>query len=118
MPQLERVDHVHIHVHQREAAVSWYRDVMGFEPVAALAVWAVDGGPLTIGKGDVHLALFEGRAVQQTTVAFSVTAEDYQHWKVHLGEQGVPFSEVDHDLSWSIYFKDPDGNPYEITCYE
>ena len=24
----------------------------------------------------------------------------------------------DHEVSWSLYFSDPDGNPYEITCYE
>jgi sugar lactone lactonase YvrE len=24
----------------------------------------------------------------------------------------------DHQVSWSLYFSDPDGNPYEITSYE
>jgi catechol-2,3-dioxygenase len=24
----------------------------------------------------------------------------------------------DHDLSVSLYFHDPDGNPFEITTYE
>jgi catechol-2,3-dioxygenase len=23
----------------------------------------------------------------------------------------------DHQVSWSLYFSDPDGNPYEITSY-
>jgi catechol-2,3-dioxygenase len=25
---------------------------------------------------------------------------------------------VDHDKSWSIYFNDPYGNPFEITTYD
>ena len=25
---------------------------------------------------------------------------------------------VDHDLSYSIYFDDPDGNKLELTCYD
>ena len=25
---------------------------------------------------------------------------------------------VDHDISFSIYFDDPDGNKLELTCYE
>ena len=24
----------------------------------------------------------------------------------------------DHGLSWSLYFADPDGNPWEITSYQ
>lgn len=25
---------------------------------------------------------------------------------------------VDHDVAWSLYFADSDGNPFEITSYE
>ncbi|MBL8165294.1 MAG: hypothetical protein JNJ61_25145, partial [Anaerolineae bacterium] len=25
---------------------------------------------------------------------------------------------VDHELSWSIYFNDPWGHPFEVTTYE
>ncbi|MBY4893897.1 hypothetical protein KUL25_14150 [Rhodobacteraceae bacterium N5(2021)] len=25
---------------------------------------------------------------------------------------------VDHDPSWSIYFRDPDGNRFEVTTYD
>ena len=25
---------------------------------------------------------------------------------------------VDHDLSYSLYFDDPDGNKLELTCYD
>jgi catechol-2,3-dioxygenase len=31
---------------------------------------------------------------------------------------GGPVKPVDHGLAWSLYFADPDGNPYEITTYD
>ncbi len=34
------------------------------------------------------------------------------------GEQLTARSFVDHDLSWSIYFVDPDGNRFEVTTYD
>ncbi len=29
-----------------------------------------------------------------------------------------PMQPVDHRVAWSLYFSDPDGNPFEITCYD
>ena len=36
------------------------------------------------------------------------------HLSVILGE---PLKAEDHKVSWSIYFNDPDANPFEITSY-
>lgn len=121
-PSLQRVDHIHIYISDRSAAELWYRNVLGFTRVEELAFWAADGGPLTIAdaSGAIHLALFERPAQgRHATIAFAVTAEDFIAWREHLRS----FSELevemeDHDVSWSLYFHDPDGNPYEITCYE
>jgi catechol-2,3-dioxygenase len=90
--------------------------------VKELEFWAAEGGPLTLanGSGEIHLALFE-RPVQRcrSTIAFAVNAENFLAWREHL--RGFPALAVeldDHDVSWSLYFSDPDGNPYEITCYD
>ena len=29
-----------------------------------------------------------------------------------------PVEPEDHQVSWSLYFADPDGNPWEITTYQ
>ena len=118
MPRLTKIDHVHIYVSDRVAAEAWYRQVLGFERVASLAFWAQDGGPLTLANGDAHLALFEHPALKSTTVAFAVDAAAYREWKQQLQAFDVDYTENDHQLSWSIYFSDPDGNPFEITCYD
>ena len=90
--------------------------------MSALESWASDGGPLTIANEaeTVHLALFERPAQPcRSTIAFGVTAREFIAWREHLcaALEAAPNTE-DHQLSWSLYFTDPDGNPCEITTYE
>ena len=121
-PTLDRVDHVHVYVADRAAARQWYASVLGFDPVPELAFWAADGGPLTVSNpsGTIHLALFE-RGVQtcRSTIAFAANAAEFLAWRTHLvAALGQPVVTVDHELSWSMYFSDPDANPFEITSDE
>jgi len=123
-PTLAGFDHVHVLVRDRAAAVRWYLDVMGLTPVPELAVWQADGGPLTLAdaSGRVHIALFEREPVagrSLSVVALATDAAGFAQWREHLTRTlPQPPSFVDHDLSLSLYFRDPDGNPYEITTYE
>jgi catechol-2,3-dioxygenase len=122
VPTLKDVDHIHVYVADRAASEAWYARVMGLTRVAELEFWAPDGGPLTIGNasGSIHLALFE-RPPQEcrSTVALSTTPTEFLAWRKHLAQVFErPIEAVDHEVSWSMYFRDPDGNPYEITSYE
>ena len=122
-PELERVDHIHVFVADRAAAERWYARVLGLERVDALAFWAPEGGPLTLGNasGSIHLALFERPAAAKcrSTIALATSAEGLLAWQRRLGaELGKAPARVDHQVSWSIYFEDPDGNPFEITTYD
>ncbi len=121
-PSLRDIDHIHVFVADREAAEHWYARVLGFHRVSQLESWATGGGPLTIGnaEGTVHLALFERVPESpRSTVAFSVSSGEFVAWIGHLsGALGQDLAAEDHQLSCSLYFKDPDGNPYEITSYE
>lgn len=118
-PIIERVDHIHVFVTDRAAAEKWYAEVLGFKRLAELAFWAPDGGPLTISNADgsVHLALFERPAATcRSVIAFGVSATDFLGWRAHLAEVfGEAVEVFDHQVMWSLYFSDPDGNPYEIT---
>jgi NAD(P)-dependent dehydrogenase (short-subunit alcohol dehydrogenase family)/catechol 2,3-dioxygenase-like lactoylglutathione lyase family enzyme len=121
-PPLVGVDHLHVYVQDRAAAERWYADVLGLHRVESLAGWAADGGPLTLADAAarVHLALFE-RPPQpnRATIALGADADAFIAWRARLARRlGAAPEAVDHELSWSIYFSDPDGNPYEITCYQ
>lgn len=119
MASFSRIDHVHIFVPDQLQAEQWYHKVLGFKRVAGLDNWLTEtGGPLTIENGGVHLALFAAERKNSTIVAFAVDAHNYQSWKTILSENGVAYTEMDHQEAWSIYFYDPYQNPYEITCYD
>jgi catechol-2,3-dioxygenase len=118
-PELQRIDHIHVFVTDRVAAQAWYARVMGLQRIAELVFWSTGGGPLTIGNagGSVHVALFEGPSQRcRSTVAFGVAGAEFLAWRSHLEDVLERRIEpVDHQVSWSLYFADPDGNPFEIT---
>jgi catechol-2,3-dioxygenase len=121
-PALLGVDHIHAFVQDRAAAERWYSRVMGLVRSPGLEFWAVSGGPLTLqdSSNTVHIALFEReRQANRATVALRTSAEGLKAWQAHLSN----FPEIkvkleDHQVALSIYFNDPDGNPYEITTYD
>ena len=118
--EIKGIDHIHLNVKDRSVSEAWYKKVFGFERTESLAFWAKDGGPLTSQNksGSVHLALFASAEIQKATIAFSVTAADLRSCMAHLSSIGISVKPVDHEVSWSIYFSDPDGNPFEVTTYE
>lgn len=121
-PEIEAFDHIHVYVADRAAAEPWYRKVLGFERTQELVGWAAGGGPLTLqnASGSVHIALFERpRERNRTTIALRVNGPQFAQWLAHLRrELDGEVTVEDHELSVSLYFRDLDGNPYEITTYE
>lgn len=120
VPNLDGFDHIHINVADRAKSERWYKRVLGFSRVRELEFWAVGGGPLTLAdtSGKIHLALFESNDAQNATIALKVSSGGLMEWINHLSVNGIEVTPVDHDVSWSVYFKDIDGNPFEITTYE
>ena len=121
-PPLLGFDHIHVFVQDRAAAEAWYERVLGLTRTPELAFWADDGGPLTLQDPDntIHIALFERpHQRNRATVALRVSAEAFTRWRSHLASfPEVSVSIEDHAVALSLYFSDPDGNPYEITTYE
>ena len=121
-PEIQAFDHIHVFVANRALAERWYERVLGFLRSKELEFWAPDGGPLTIQNagGTVHLALFERpRTSNRATIALRCGAQQFGLWLGHLqNELSGGVTVEDHEVSVSLYFKDPDGNPFEITTYE
>ncbi len=133
--QVQQIDHVELFVPDFDAALEWYRKVLGLVPVAKAKLWADEGQPLMISSdgGSTMLALFQGdgpgeRAITgHYLVAFRVDATGFMVFLNHIEQVEVASRHggrlsrddvVDHDLAWSIYFRDPWGNNYEVTSYD
>lgn len=121
---VQRIDHVEVFVRDIAAAARWYAEVLGLEEVCR---W--DPEPVMIGAGDTKLALFlaeapapaagkQPPALRWHRVAWRTNPSGFEAAQEHLRRLGVPFEgPLDHRLSRSLYFHDPDGHPLEITTY-
>jgi catechol 2,3-dioxygenase len=118
------VRHIAFRVRDIEAARQWYSDVLGMEvedefPGQALFVRF---GPyyhhdLAIFQADRDADLPAQNAVGLAHIALLVDSlEGVRQWYHHLKAHGVEVRASDHGVTRSIYFTDPDGNPFEIYC--
>ena len=125
MIEIEGIDHVALSVRDVELSARWYIDVLGFEHRWP-GMW--DGVPTFIGKGNTALALFPSsdsdaantrrRGPGMLHLAFRATRAAFLAAQQDLQGRGIPFSFADHEISHSIYFRDPDGHELEITTYQ
>jgi catechol 2,3-dioxygenase-like lactoylglutathione lyase family enzyme len=124
--QLEGIDHVAVGVRDVERSARWYIEVLGFERFHEDA-W--NGVPTFVGKGDTGIALFPAsadakptqqshREIRMLHLAFRANRENFVAAQRELEKRGIKFELQDHEISHSIYFRDPDGHQLEITTYE
>lgn len=127
------VDHVELFVSDWDDARAWYERVLGYTPDGAFERWwRTDEGPLVLSADGAatKLALFEreratrGASVSPHQVAFRTDADGFLAFRDRLetlgltdrdGDPVTPDDVVDHELSYSVYFTDPDGNWLELT---
>ncbi len=125
MIELQGIDHVALLVRDVEQSARWYIDVLGFEHRWP-GMW--NGVPTFVGKGTTALALFPSagdqavdaatRGLRMLHLAFRTTASGFAAAQQDLQRRDIPFEFQDHEISHSIYFRDPDGHELEITTYE
>lgn len=133
---VDAVDHVELFVSDWEASRAWYEEVLGLIVDPAFEQWWRNRqGPLMLSVGDTatKLALFEkteatrDASVSPNRVAFQTDADGFVSFVDQLeavdvndqsGESVTADDVVDHDLSYSIYFTDLDGNRLELTTNE
>lgn len=125
MFQLEGIDHVALAVRDVNRSTQWYIDVLGFEH-RHRGMWK--GVPVFVAKGATALALFAVGTANPTPrprgsismlhLAFRASREQFLAAQRDLKARDISFKFQDHEISHSIYFRDPDGHELEITTYE
>lgn len=126
MFQINALDHVALAVRDVESSAQWYIDVLGFERQHD-ELW--NGIPVFVGKGNAAVALFPARADETLPsssrggrrilhFAFRADRQNFLAAQDELKRRGIVFQFQDHEISHSIYFRDPDGHEIEITTYE
>lgn len=120
--RIESLGHVVLKVGDMERAEAFYRDVLGMSVCARrekpdmtfftmgnhhdFAIAALGADADRPGKGSTGLA----------HVAFKIgdSIDVLREAKAHLDDAGVRTVPVDHEVTLSLYFEDPDGNGIEV----
>ena len=124
--QLEGIDHVALSVRDIERSADWYIDVLGFERRYE-GMW--NSVPTFIGKGNTAIALFPVKSdlistspsrevIRMLHLAFRADRKNFIAAQEELKRRGIKFEFQNHEISHSIYFRDPDGHELEITTYQ
>jgi catechol 2,3-dioxygenase-like lactoylglutathione lyase family enzyme len=124
--QLEGIDHVALAVSDIDRSANWYIEVLGFERLHE-DMW--DGIPTFIGKGTTGIALFPVNShagpassvrsgIRMLHLAFRADRNGFVAAQEELKRREIKFEFQDHQISHSIYFRDPDGHQLEITTYQ
>ena len=116
MPQVIGVRHVGLGARDPIALAEFYQDVLGMEvvPVDASALGATAFLSSHPAEQSLDLALFTDPALQHT--AFEVRSlADLRAFHRRVLGRGVPVKmALDHGVSLSFYFDDPEGHMIEV----
>jgi len=125
MFELEGLDHVALAVRDVERSADWYVEVLGFERRFP-GMW--EGVPVFVARDKTALALFPAgsdhakplrrKPAGMLHFAMRANRKNFVAAQRDLTSRGIPFHFQDHEISHSIYFRDPDGIDLEITTYE
>ena len=126
--EVSALDHVHLYVADPDAAADWYGRVLGLQVLPSSK--RLQGGKyMATPRGQYCATIFPGVPPSDGdhTTAFRVPGRVFVAFGAQLphadvaGRSGNPLrpeEAADHDLAFSYYFQDPDGNHLELTTYD
>lgn len=125
VPAQTRIGHVHLKVSNLERALTFYRDLLGFE---VTMMYGKDAAFLSAGGYHHHIGLNTwqskgaapaspfGVGLYHTAILYP-TRKDLAVVLDRLRKAGYPLSGAsDHGVSEALYLNDPDNNGVELYC--
>jgi catechol 2,3-dioxygenase len=120
MARISRVGHIVLYVSDVEAAVPFYRDVLGMELVRR----AGNNAFMSFGTQHHDIGLFQvkGEAsrgnlgLSHAALVIEGGMAELEEFHQRLVAHGLEVRLTDHGMTKSMYFRDPDGNRLEIYC--
>lgn len=123
VPSETQIGHIHLRVSNIEKALTFYRDILGFEITTRMGDQAVF---LSAGGYHHHIALNtwhsesgdraskSGVGLYHAAIVYP-TRKDLSEITKRLFEKDYPITgAADHGVSEAIYLEDPDGNGIEL----
>ena len=126
--EISALDHVHLYVADPDAAADWYGRVLGLKVLPSSK--RLHGGKyMSTPRGQYCATIFPDKPPSDGdhTTAFRVSGRVFMAFGDALPHEDVagrsgsllqPGSAADHDLAFSYYFQDADGNHLELTTYD
>ena len=121
-----RVGHIHLRVAELDRAISFYRDVLGFNLTADGREIGIDAAFLAAGDYHHHIGLNTWESAGGSppppghTGLYHVAFLYPDRWELaraikRLRDHGYPIDHgTDHGANVSVYLADPDGNGIEL----
>ena len=116
----QAINHVSFCIPELAPALRFYRDILGFEPIARPAM-GIDGAWLQAGSAQIHLIVAPpgadvGTAPRRTNPLANHTAftiDDYEKTRDHLKRHGLEVLEAGAERG-QMWVSDPAGNVIEL----
>ena len=122
--KIKSLGHVVLRVTNRERSERFYSDVLGLPRCARLDDGRFKMAFFTLGNHHdfaVMEVTGEGSSRSETAVglhhvAFNIgtTLDELREAKARLEAAGITTTPIDHEVTKSLYFADPDGNGIEV----
>ena len=113
--EASRLHHVALVVNDADAALAFYRDVLGFTPVERPDGARNPGSWLQLGDGQVHL--FQPPDPAMNPPHFAIEVDDLAAMVSSIRAHGVTVYDVDHTpgFGYQAVVVDPSGNVIELN---
>lgn len=120
--KIESLGHVVLKVRDQQRAEDFYTGVLGLPLVARYAERKMsffslgkhhDFAVMAIGD-DAPAPVEDGVGLQHVAFKIGDSHAALQEAKAHLEKAGIKVHPVDHEVTQSLYFHDPDGNTLEV----